>query len=173
MTTLSGYTKYNIPNTSRSAYTLIEVLVGLTIIGFLFAIGFASYRDFARREALISTAKKVQGDLRLAQGFALAGEKPEDPFCTGSNLLNYYGFKVYNSNEYKIEANCTGGTVVNKDVTIQSGIQLSIPSPNPIKFKVLGQGTNIPDGQSVNLIFTQTGTTRTYTITISSGGDIK
>ena len=66
---------------SNSAYTLIEILVGLTIVGLLFGFGFVSFRDFSRRQTLAGSAKKVQGDLRLTQESALSGKKPSDFDC--------------------------------------------------------------------------------------------
>ena len=64
----------------KSGFTLIEILVSMTIIGFLFSFGYASFRDFSRRQALAGVVKQVQGDLRLAQQKALSGEKPSG--CT-------------------------------------------------------------------------------------------
>ena len=36
----------------NAAYTLIEILVALTIVGLIFGIGYVNFRDFARRQAL-------------------------------------------------------------------------------------------------------------------------
>lgn len=169
------YTKYYIQNTSESGYTLIEILVGLTIIGVLFSFGYVSFRDFSRREALSGTSKKVQGDLRLAQSMALAGQKPEAPDdipCTANRLEGYH-FRVYATNEYKIEALCGASVVTVKDVVFSGDVLISSPSPNPIIFKVLGNGTNIVAGAETTLVLTQTGTNSTATITITAGGEIK
>ena len=43
-------------------YTLIEILVGLAIIGLLFSFGFVSFRDYSRRQTLAGAVKEVQGD---------------------------------------------------------------------------------------------------------------
>src|SRR3990167_10524628 len=95
------YTKYNIRYTR--AYTLIELLVGLTIVGLLFGFGFVSFRDFSRRQAIEGAAKKVQGDLRLAQSLALAGKKPNSTYCNDPNILDSYSLIIINSQEYDIE----------------------------------------------------------------------
>lgn len=156
-----------------SGYTLIEILVGLTIVGLLFGFGFVSFRDFSRRQALGGAAKIIQGDLRLAQQQALSGKKPNDAKCNSPNSLNAFSFQVNSVSQYTINADCTGGLVQVKTTNLAGGIMLSTPSPNPVKFKVLGQGTNIPGGSSVALTLTQAGTANIFTVTISSSGEIK
>ncbi len=176
-----GYTLMNPTSESKAkGYTLIEILVGLTIIGILFSFGFASFRDFSRREALSGTSKKIQGDLRLVQSMALSGQKPTEDYlgqstntCSSANRLDGYIFKVYSSTEYKIEASCGSSTVVIKDVVFAGDVSISTPSPNPLLFKVLGEGTNIPAGEDASLVLTQTGTDSVATITISAAGEIK
>lgn len=151
------------------AYTLIEILVALTIVGLLFGVGYVSFRDFSRRSAISGAAKKIQGDLRLAQGMALAGQKPSD--CIAN--LDGYRFKVINSTEYKIEAICGNVTSVTKDVEISSDLSLTISPAPPILFKVLGSGTDIGDGNVSTLTLTQAGTSNKIDIVITSGGEIK
>jgi len=158
---------------NKNGYTLIEISVVLTTIGKLFRFGFVSFRAFSRREALTGTLKKIQGDLRLAQAYAFSGQKPDDVKCNTPNTLDGYSFKVYSSTEYKIEGNCSGGTVEIKDVTYASDVVLSIPSVNPIMFKILGQGTNIPTGETSTFTLTQSGTNSELTVTVTSGGEIK
>ncbi len=156
---------------AHAAYTLIEILVALTIVGLIFGIGYVSFRDFARRQALASAARSIVGDLRLAQEQALSGKKPSDIFCNDPNRLNGYNFRVSSNRSYALEANCTGGVVETKSVTIASDVFLSTPSPNPITFKILGQGTNVP--ATATLTLTQAGTAAAKTITVTSGGEIK
>lgn len=173
MKELPQYTKYHILYTS--AYTLIELLVGLTIIGILFGFGYAGFRDFSRRESISGSSKKVQGDLRLAQSMALNGQKPPPPNdvpCRSPNLLDSYSFKVISATEYKIEANCGSSTVTVKDVEFSLDVTISTPSPNPIKFKVLGDGTNITEGSVASITLTQVGTNNTVTVTVGAGGEI-
>ena len=153
-------------------YTLIELLVALSIIGLLFGFGYVSFRDFSRRQSLTGTAKNLQGDLRLAQQQALSGQKPDDPFCNPPNTLESYAFEVVSTSEYKIKVFCTGGTFDAKDVLTPLDIILSTPAINPVKFKAVGQGTNIPENSSVSLTLTQKGTGNQVNITIGSGGQI-
>lgn len=162
----------------KRGYTLIEILVGLTIIALLFGVGYINFRDFSRRQAIAGTAKKMQGDMSLTQQLAFSGQKPADAKCDSPNLLNSYDFTIISTSEYLIQANCSGGVVTNKDVNLPADISIiSIyytGAPfNTISFKVLGQGTNIPDSQSVIFRLTQALTNNKFDITIGSGGNIQ
>jgi len=42
-----------------SGYTLVEVLVGMLIVTFMFIGGYTAYREFIRRQALDSTAETL------------------------------------------------------------------------------------------------------------------
>lgn len=157
----------------ESGYTLIEILVGLTIIGLLFGLGYVNFRDFSRRQSIAGAAKKIQGDLSLTQQLALSGQKPEDIKCNPPNLLGSYDFRILPPNEYVIDANCTGGIVNSKDVTVSPDITISSSGGNTISFKVLGQGTNIESGQRITLTLTQAGTNNTSSIVVEAGGNLQ
>lgn len=148
-------------------YTLVEILVSLTVIGLLFGFGFASFRDFSRRQAVASAGRMVIADLRLAQSKALSGEKP----CTGN--LSTYDFTVISTTSYQINAVCSGivvNNVIVKTQPLPSGILISSAPSNTISFKVLGQGIS---GSGVTITLSQTGTTNISTVTVSVGGEIK
>lgn len=155
---------------------MIEILIALTIIGILFGVGYANFRDFSRRQVLFDTSKKIQADLRLAQQLSLSGKVPSDPDCTGTNFLHGYFFRVLSAGNYEIRASCSGGSVgeVTKDVTLPPSVRIStpFPVPNPILFKVLGSGTNI-GSSNAQIRLSQTGTGVTTTITITAAGQIQ
>lgn len=153
-------------------YTLIEILVSLTILSIIFGFGYVSFRDFSRRQAVAGVAKSINGDLRLTQEMALSGKKPDDAKCAAPNTLRGYFFRVDSAQSYSIGADCTGGSVLTKSVDLPSDISISTPSPNPILFKVLGQGTNLTSSKTM-LTLTQMGTANSTTITISKEGEIK
>lgn len=155
--------------TRNSAYTLIEILVGITIIGLVFGFGFVSFREFSRRQAVAGAVKQIKGDLRLAQAYALSGKRPTD--CQADERLDGFSFTVISGQNYEIKANCA--TSVTKSMTLSGELSMSFPSPNPIIFKVLGQGTNIPLGGNATITLTQTGTNNQAVITISASGEIK
>jgi len=169
---ISNYKK-QIPNKKNTAgYTLIEILVVLTVIGLLFGLGYANFRDFSRRQAVNDAVKLIQGDLRLAQSDAITGQKPV-PGCGTSNTLNSYTFRVISASEYKIEADCGVAPAPSvKDVYLPSGITVLTPLPVPLAFKVLGQGTDV-GSSDWTLTLKQDGTANKATVTVTSGGEIK
>jgi len=177
-------TKYRVLSTKYSAFTLIEILVSMTIIGFLFSFGYASFRDFSRRQALVGVVKQVQGDLRLAQQKALSGEKPSGCIIPTVRTLNGYNFFVGSTTTYKIQADCTVvGAVDVKTVTLPAGVTISVSTSDPInhplvpantlKFKVLGRGMNMDPGIWATIILAQTGVPDSQVVTVTAGGEIK
>ena len=151
----------------RKGYTLIEVLVSLTIIGLLFGFGFASFRDFSRRQHLASVARTIKGELRLVQGKASAAEKPAG--CN-TKILSSYSFRITPPSLYEVIANCSGGVNVTiKTENLPDGVTMT-STQNTISFKVLGQGIA---GTNVIITLTQTGTNNQTTVTVTQGGEIK
>lgn len=155
---------------NRLGYTLIEILIGMSIIGLIFNFGYISYRDFARRQSLLSSARRLKADLRLAQEQALSGKKPSSIACSGEGSLNGYDFYVDSATSYIIQANCVGGLVNDKVVQISSEISLS-PFPTRFTFKVIGKGTSLSGPATITL--TQAVTENTQIVTISPEGEIK
>jgi prepilin-type N-terminal cleavage/methylation domain-containing protein len=165
--------------TRNTGYTLIEILVALTIIGLLFGVGYANFRSFSQRQILVGIVKQVQGDLRSAQQMALSGQKPNELGCI-ANSLDGIRFGLTTSAPYTYQLRAVCGSVENNYPIIKEyefpGDVTPAPvtfTPNPIIFKVLGNGTNIPAGQSVAITLTQTGTNNRATVTVTSGGEIK
>ena len=157
---------------NKNGYTLIEILVTLTIVALLFGFGYASFRDFSRRQALSNAVSAVQGDLRIAQGDAATGQKPADHSCDFPKTLDGYNFRIVTTSpaRYVIEAVCGVIKTTVKDVTLDSSLTLS--NPGPLRFKVIDQGTTA-GGSDWVLTITQAGTSNTATITVSTGGNIQ
>ncbi|MGA3292119.1 MAG: prepilin-type N-terminal cleavage/methylation domain-containing protein [Candidatus Microgenomates bacterium] len=152
-------------------YTLIELLVSLTIIGILFSVSYVGFRDFSRRQALTGVVKQVQGDLRLAQQDALSGTKPS----SGCNSLDGINFSIDSSTTYSIYYVCDGAVLpvpVKPTATLPPEISISNDT-NPIFFKGLGSGTNIPAGSQATITVTQIQTGSQANILVGSGGDVK
>lgn len=152
-------------------YTLVELLVGLSIISIVFGVGFAGYRDFSRRQALTGVSKQLKADLRLIQQLALTGQKPNGVSC---DTLNSYTFSRTSASTYNLVANCVNTLgVVSSPVykSVNLGSTITFTSTNALfSFKVLGQGTNLT---SPNVIILTHSSGNTNTMTVGIGGDIK
>jgi Tfp pilus assembly protein FimT len=159
---------------STSAYTLIELLVAVTIGVIVFTVGIAGYREFSRRQNLTGVAKNLTSDLRTIQQLALTGQKPADVTC---DRLIGYTFNRIDSSSYSLLANCDNtrvtGSLSNieiKTVNFSEEINLSA-TRNTILFKVLGNGTDLTVDNVITLSNNVSGDT--VSITIGTGGDIK
>lgn len=173
---------------SAHAFTLIELLVTISIMGILFGLGLAKYNEFNRRQILVQTANELKSNLRGAQSKALGAEKDcssskcggNDGIC-GTNDPNertLEGWYVsFSSNSYQLYGRCCGSgvgcqTFGSKTIDLAPrGISVSaFPSPNPILFKVLSQGTDITGTTSIRLRFS--GMADEQIIRVTNAGEI-
>lgn len=148
-------------------------------MGILFTLGIAGYNEFNRQQILDQTTKQVKSDLRLAQQKALAGEKDcsvnvcggATAGCgndvTGEKSLDNWSVS-FTRDSYTIYGDCGGTEFNQKTTTLPDIFSVTPPSPNPIQFKVLGQGTNITGQATITL----RAFSKTKTITITSSGEI-
>ncbi len=138
-------------------YSLLELLVVISIMGIVFAGGFASYREYQRRQDVQSVARMIRGDLRLAQEYALAGKKPTDPGnpCLTNTLEGYYFWRD-SSQKYSIRALCGTIDYTIKTVDFQEqfiNVYISAFAPsNKLLFKILGRGTNCLTPMCINSV---------------------
>lgn len=135
-------------------FTLVEVLVGLLIVTFLFVGGYTSYREFARRQVLVSSVDVLKSNLNLARQKASAVEKP--PGCT--NTLT--GYEVTFTNiTYTVSPKC--------DVTNPSASYTLIYSlPSSVTMQTQGLSSNLLYKPVAGTNLTADGT---ITLTHSSG----
>jgi len=156
----------------NSGFTFVEILVVIVTMSVLFSFGYAGYRDYARRQNLEAWARKVSGDLRMAQQLASSGAKPSND-C---GVLEGYHFRVnahFAHQRYYFGPICSdfsdGQTNAHEKVVQMpedifiNAIEISgvaAGSDLRIVFKVLEQGTNIPAGSSATITLAQVGNIR-------------
>ena len=116
----------------RFGYTLIEILVVITIGVILGTVGMVKYRDASRRQAVDAAAEKLVSALRKAQVNAASGVKNS---C-GSSPLEGWQVKV-NANNYVIQVKCVDSTYDNRTENIEGASVTSFPSSNPILFNLI------------------------------------
>lgn len=154
----------------KNGYTLIELLAVLAITGFVFTLGYGGFRLYAQRQQTTAIARQIHADLRLAKEQALAGKKPNG--C--STTLEGYKFVVDSTNNlYRVSASCMGGDIEVKSESIPKGFTLTAPSTNPILFKPIGIGTNIPEGTSVTIKVTNPSISYSQSVIVGSSGDVE
>ena len=92
----------------KKGFTLIELMVTISIIGILFTIGMAGYTRFNRSQTLVQAALELRNDLRLTQDKALVGEKPSG-WCTGEdeNMEGYRLVFAGDGQSYSIRPRCS------------------------------------------------------------------
>jgi len=119
-------------------FTIIELLITISILGLLLTIGLVYYQDFNRRQAVVQAAKELKNNLRLAQSMALSGEKPTG--CSGT----LEGYRVdFVVDSYSLSAICDGAPIEPKSYSFMAGIN-KVSGPDAILFKVLARGVEPP-----------------------------
>ena len=146
------------------AYTLIELLIGISIISIIFSVGFASYRDFSRRQALTGVTKSVVSESRLIQQKSLSGEKPSS--CT---TLSGYQLDITSTTTYNLVADCSTNVFVKTVDLTEAGVTIS-SNTDPIIFKVLGQGTNLTSEATITI--TNPKMNKSSSVIVGIGGDV-
>ena len=150
---------------SCPGFTLVELLVTITIITLVFSIGLAQYNRFNRRQILVRAKDQLISDLRLTQSKALSGEKPTD--CNITPLSGHKLDFTSNSN-YQIIAVCSSDVVVKSGISLPQGV-IKQAGPDEVFFKVLSQGTDISGTAQIIL----SGFGQTQTISVNNAGEIK
>lgn len=152
----------------RKGYSLVEILVVLTITGAIFGLGYAGFRDFARRQSINSAAKTFKTDIKLAQEQAFSGKKVQ-----GCGVLDGYKVSVDSANSlYTIFASCSNAEYEIKSKELPPDIVMTVATQNVFTFKSIGQGTDIPAGESVTVTFSQKASGYSVPVIISASGGV-
>lgn len=145
-------------------FTLIELLVSISVVAIISGIGLAAFVQFNRRQIVSSATRLLLDDLRLAQGRATSGEKPEG--CDG-DLLGYQ-LDLY-EDHYELKAVCSGNFISIKSIAFISPVK-KISGFSKIKFKTLRQGVEIEPQAESSIILK--GFNVSTKISVGGGGEI-
>lgn len=150
----------------KLGFTLIEVLVAMSLMMIILGVGAVAYRNVARKQALETAAAEVAQTLVQAQANALSGKKIN---CAAQTLA---GWQVrFSAGSYTLEEVCQNTNYLAKTIIYPTQIRgTTFPSPNPILFRGLSRGTNISASTTITLTSSQ-GQTRS--ITVFSSGEIR
>lgn len=152
----------------HKGFTLIEILVVISIASFLVTLGISSYMDFNRRQVLDQVAKNIVNDLRDLQSKASSGDK--GPANTCSNALKGWYFKIIDSAHYSLYGNC-GSDFSLKTVNLPANINIVSPvAGTTVLFKPLNLGID----QNISIIVQYASdSTRQQSINLTTGGTIQ
>lgn len=127
----------------KKGYTLIEIMVVISIIALLMQGGLASYRQFSRRQLIVNVKRQVEADLRLAQQQSLANTRPDGFVCAPPDTFAGIEFAAPTQTSYTISAVCSDGTVHPFKVSGLPPNAVFIRSADPnVVFLPLGEGTD-------------------------------
>ncbi|MBI4100335.1 prepilin-type N-terminal cleavage/methylation domain-containing protein [Candidatus Microgenomates bacterium] len=171
----------------KSGFSLIEFLVVFTIISALTWFGATSYIRFNRNELLNQTAENLRSSLRDAQNRATVGEVDcrtnvlggcggTINGCGSTNDADERPFNGWRASfftgSYTLEGRCGASTSFNSVTTnLPTAVRIATPTPAPVLFKTLGQGTDLTAQLDIVLEHVDTG--ETETVTVMPGGEIK
>lgn len=168
----------------KPGFTLIEMLVGISLFGIFFGLGLTQYNRFNRRQTLLEAARELKSHLRFAQQKAVAGEMDCDSTecggldgtCgtadPGEKSLAGWHFRLNGTNAYEILGECCDSNFPpNCEEFSEKSISLSRDQMtiggSDILFYPLDRGTNGP----ATLTLTYAG--QTESVFVSASGEIK
>lgn len=144
-------------------FTMIELLVVITIIMLLTGGGIAAYITFNDRQNLQNSAKLVQSYIRSAQTKARAGEKP-----VGCDRLNGYRIVLTAaSSNVVLSAVCANGNYVRSTYTLPGNV--TSESTQTMNFANLYGGVG---GAGTIVLRTNNTTLYRYSFKVTDGGEV-
>jgi len=150
-------------NPREGGFSFIELMIVILVSALLFGIGYASYRNFAQKQALIKVARAFEADVRIAQNKAMSAQVPEE--C---GTLSGYGLK-FGGSTYQISSYCSGSGGESITRTFSGYVFSNDLGVDSIVFKVLGQGTNLTGDITVTI--TNSTTDKTVQVLILKSGE--
>lgn len=135
----------------KRSFTLIEILISITIITIFSGIILASYNGFTEDQKLKSESKRLISVLALARKSASAGLSTDviDPMAT-CNVSGGYVFSGYNivisTNKYELQRCCS--SVCNTVHTYNFEKNITAKTAEEFLFQPLSLGAKTPQGQS-------------------------
>lgn len=151
----------------RTGYTLIEIIVVVTIMGLLVGGSIAGFNTLNQRQTILSAGREVSSIMRTAQQRAISGLKPTAGIC--DQLLGYSVKGTINSSTYTLNTVClnSGAPVTRVVQTYRLATGITFVSTFTVQFNVQtgGAGGNIGDLKLKS-------SAHVYTMNISSAGDI-
>lgn len=161
---------------AKHGFTIIELLVVLSIMMILSGIGFAGFYTYSRSQAVEQTAQDIKLQIEKAKFSALSQVKPES--CSDSTTLTGYRFRI-SGNTYIVAAYCSG---VEQDIEVNnlpsnlifsSGGGCTVTFGTQTNDVVVNSSLSCGSPTSGNVAkIVLTGFTFSKTINVDSGGNV-
>ena len=153
-------------------FTIVELLVSISILVFIASGMYAAYREIARREVLDTTHQELKSNLSFVRQQALSGVKP--PACFDSGTGRWKTLSAYRvdfgSNYYEAYAICES-EVSYRRYDLSAGVNFQT-RPVSVLYKVIGDGV-VVSGSSNIVIQATFGEVRTRTVNLNNQGLIQ
>lgn len=139
-----------------NGFTLIELVIVVSLIGVLFGLTFVSYRNFSDRQAMKAAVGQLRDTLEFAKSRADSQVKPQVCILNGYTLDGYkvqlcnLGDACSLSGDYEIRVVCSGTSYPVDSVTSFRKLPDKISfnkektKPTSFFFKVLSRGVDQP-----------------------------
>jgi prepilin-type N-terminal cleavage/methylation domain-containing protein len=134
-------------------YTLLEIIVVVTIISLFTALSIGYYRNFDEQKKLDGDVKQFIDVLNLAANKANSGDLNPNPNCTD---FQGYSVLISSTTSYSLEFNCGDVYTEVQAYNLKSNISFTGTDAN-ILFKPLTGGTNLIRQASVTFTNNATG----------------
>lgn len=119
----------------QSGFTLIELIIAISILAILATAGVASLVTYSRKETIVTAYQDVLSSFNEAKLTAASQVKPNDASCI-SQPLDGYQIEISAQNSYKLEAVCGGNIAVVETKTLPANVIFSL-SPATFIFTVI------------------------------------
>jgi len=113
----------------RKGFTLVELMVVVSITAVLGALGLAGFANYNKTQTLQASSSEVAGMLNLAKSRAQSQIKPSE--CSGD--LESYVVKIVTPNKYSLFFHCTDNEIEMQAKTLppslgfESDVNLTFP----------------------------------------------
>ena len=147
-------------------FTLIELIVVIAIVLFIFVGTIANYNAYGDKERVRQAASTFKGDVRLSLTKVTSALKP-----TGCETLTSYELVFPNTCDtacYEVTPVCSTSVGETFRVTLPNGVHVT-STDSPINFLPLAGGTDL--ASDANITFTGV-SSYTVTVTITKSGSI-
>lgn len=148
---------------SQGGFTLVELLVTISIMTILFGIGISRYLDFNQSRRVKEAAQTLRADLRYARDRALAGEKV--PGCT--TLIGWY--VVIYPHSYVFGCRCANGDYPSKTISMPGEVTLAATPITSFVFRPLGLGADFGTATQAVIDVSWSGSTYLESVRVTSG----